>query len=253
MQSRVSATELDGKQTLRILEALEAFRSATEVGLASVNAVPEAWSDMSASGLEVPPAGLREVVEAHAEIERRLNTSVVVPVSYTPDEVRDTLETAALLRGETVAQTWEERQWPVSEAEATDLLDGIFGDDGAAVMELEEDWQWSIGTTEVPIGKVAVTYRSVRVLAVKSSRGSVEHVKTLVLAPGADNRLVLRLVQVGSDPEEDSDQRWFWEPAWQAREAEVDRLVATGSVRIHDDASAMFEHLDKVADTGDAD
>jgi antitoxin PrlF len=41
-----------------------------------------------------------------------------------------------------------------------------------------------------------------------------------------------------------TDQRWFWEPEWQAGEREASEQIMAGDVEIFDDAEAMFASLD---------
>jgi len=43
-----------------------------------------------------------------------------------------------------------------------------------------------------------------------------------------------------------TDQRWFWEPEWQAGEREASEQIKAGDVEIFDDAEAMFASLDKL-------
>ncbi|MGH3515760.1 MAG: AbrB/MazE/SpoVT family DNA-binding domain-containing protein [Pseudonocardiaceae bacterium] len=40
-----------------------------------------------------------------------------------------------------------------------------------------------------------------------------------------------------------ADQRWFWEPEWQAGEREASEQIKAGDVEIFDDADAMFASL----------
>ncbi|MDQ2789244.1 MAG: AbrB family transcriptional regulator [Pseudonocardiales bacterium] len=40
-----------------------------------------------------------------------------------------------------------------------------------------------------------------------------------------------------------ADQRWFWEPEWQAGESEASEQIKAGDVEIFDDAEAMFASL----------
>ncbi len=42
-------------------------------------------------------------------------------------------------------------------------------------------------------------------------------------------------------------QTWFWQPAWQAREQQVDRHVAAGQVKVHDSAEDFLLHLDQIS------
>lgn len=46
---------------------------------------------------------------------------------------------------------------------------------------------------------------------------------------------------------EDLDQRWFWTPAWQEREREVDLEVSKGNVQTHSDVDAFLAHIDRLA------
>lgn len=40
-----------------------------------------------------------------------------------------------------------------------------------------------------------------------------------------------------------ADQRWFWEPEWQAGEREASEQIKAGDVEVFDDAEAMFASL----------
>lgn len=42
-----------------------------------------------------------------------------------------------------------------------------------------------------------------------------------------------------------ADQRWFWEPEWQAGEREASEQIKAGDIEVFDDAEAMFASLDK--------
>ncbi|MGH3975008.1 MAG: AbrB/MazE/SpoVT family DNA-binding domain-containing protein [Pseudonocardiaceae bacterium] len=42
-----------------------------------------------------------------------------------------------------------------------------------------------------------------------------------------------------------ADQRWFWEPDWQAGEREASEQIKAGDVEVFDDVDAMFGALDK--------
>ena len=42
-----------------------------------------------------------------------------------------------------------------------------------------------------------------------------------------------------------TDQRWFWEPEWQAGEREASEQVKAGEGEIFDDAEAMFASLNE--------
>jgi len=37
-----------------------------------------------------------------------------------------------------------------------------------------------------------------------------------------------------------ADQRWFWEPEWQAGEREASEQIRAGDVEVFEDAEAMF-------------
>jgi antitoxin PrlF len=39
------------------------------------------------------------------------------------------------------------------------------------------------------------------------------------------------------------DQRWFWEPEWQAGKREASEQIKAGNVEVFDDAEAMFASL----------
>ncbi len=42
-----------------------------------------------------------------------------------------------------------------------------------------------------------------------------------------------------------TDQRWFWEPEWQAGEREASEQIKAGDVEVFDDAEAMFASLNE--------
>lgn len=42
-----------------------------------------------------------------------------------------------------------------------------------------------------------------------------------------------------------ADQRWFWEPKWQAGEREASEQIKAGEVEVFDDVDAMFGALNK--------
>ena len=42
-----------------------------------------------------------------------------------------------------------------------------------------------------------------------------------------------------------ADQRWFWEPDWQAGEREASEQIKTGDVEVFDDVDAMFAALNE--------
>ncbi|MGH3719802.1 MAG: AbrB/MazE/SpoVT family DNA-binding domain-containing protein [Pseudonocardiaceae bacterium] len=42
-----------------------------------------------------------------------------------------------------------------------------------------------------------------------------------------------------------ADQRWFWEPEWQAGEREASEQIKAGDVEVFDDAEAMFAALNE--------
>ena len=48
-----------------------------------------------------------------------------------------------------------------------------------------------------------------------------------------------------------ANQRWFWTERWQDREREVDAHVAAGEITVHEDGTALLDHLDEMA--GDTD
>lgn len=47
-----------------------------------------------------------------------------------------------------------------------------------------------------------------------------------------------------------ADQRWFWTERWQQREREVDAYIRGGEVEVHDDGTALLDHLGRL-DTGE--
>ncbi|MGH4010197.1 MAG: hypothetical protein ACRDTH_18915 [Pseudonocardiaceae bacterium] len=42
-----------------------------------------------------------------------------------------------------------------------------------------------------------------------------------------------------------ADQRWFWEPEWQAGELEASEQVKTGNIAVFEDVDAIFAALNK--------
>lgn len=42
-----------------------------------------------------------------------------------------------------------------------------------------------------------------------------------------------------------ADQRWFWEPDWQAGEREASAQIKAGDVEVFEDVDAMFVALNK--------
>ena len=42
-----------------------------------------------------------------------------------------------------------------------------------------------------------------------------------------------------------ADQRWFWEPDWQAGEREASEQIKAGNVEVFDDVDAMFAALNE--------
>ncbi|MGH3601889.1 MAG: hypothetical protein ACRDQH_16695 [Pseudonocardiaceae bacterium] len=46
-------------------------------------------------------------------------------------------------------------------------------------------------------------------------------------------------------PSVPADQRWFWEPDWQAGEHEASEQIKVGDVEVFDDVDAMFAALNK--------
>jgi antitoxin PrlF len=42
-----------------------------------------------------------------------------------------------------------------------------------------------------------------------------------------------------------ADQRWFWDPGWQAGEREASEQIKAGDVEIFDDVDAMFAALNE--------
>lgn len=42
-----------------------------------------------------------------------------------------------------------------------------------------------------------------------------------------------------------ADQRWFWEPEWQAGELEASEQIKTGNIEVFEDVDAIFAALNK--------
>lgn len=45
----------------------------------------------------------------------------------------------------------------------------------------------------------------------------------------------------------DASQKWFWEPQWQAGEAEAEKELQQGEGKILSDGDELLEHLDSTA------
>jgi AbrB family looped-hinge helix DNA binding protein len=43
-----------------------------------------------------------------------------------------------------------------------------------------------------------------------------------------------------------ADQAWFWEPAWQSKEREVDAYVQVGQTTEFEDSGSLVEHLEAI-------
>lgn len=271
MQASHAGSTPSGQQCLRLLDVIDSLRPPHTVGLAVRGRPVHTTSAIPAQAArQSPPKGLRVYVEAQAELEHALGLHAPVPETYTPEHGRDLLTTAALLRGETVSNTWSSLSWTVPPAQARDLLDGVLAGGGLVEVELEQTWTTRLGDRDIEVGTVLIRYRQAR-LAPESSSPQVRRSSAadasedatgtddveLRLQPGDDDTLLLRLVEafdVGgeTDPRRDAgpDQRWFWTPEWQAREREVDELVDVGAVATHDTAEDFLEHVDCLAARG---
>lgn len=251
--ARVSADVLDGHQMRDVLRVLRGFTAARRVALVPAGTDPQVWSDLPHTTVSEPiPPDLEAVVEAHAYVEEALDVRIPAPVTYTAADVRDTLETAALLRGETVKQDWATLDWPMPTREADTVLADLFSDSGQARLEVQREWTWTIGSTETPVGTVNHVYASVRVA--RTARDLADPDTTvLTLEPGTDPALRVRLVSVTgtAQAEPSAEQRWFWTPHWQQREREVDEHVAAGRIAVYDNAEALFGALDTQGDRPD--
>jgi hypothetical protein len=257
--SRVSAEVFNGQQFLRFLDLVEALRPPNEVALAAPGEPASKRSVLEREAVShAPPTGLREVIEAHAAVERSLGVQIPVPVTYTTDQSTALFETAALLRGETITRAWDRLEWPMSVAEARTLTSGIFQDNGLAALEYEQAWTLELGERKVAVGTVLAEYRSARLPPTNLADLEDDDDITLQLQPGDENTASFRLLE-GSAPaggggglgseqaNEEVDQRWFWTPAWQEREREVDLEISKGNVRTHSDADAFSAHIDHLA------
>jgi len=257
--SRVSAEALNGQQFLHFLNFVEALRPPNEVAL---TAPGEPAGKRSALKREAtnhsPPTGLREIIEAHAAVERSLGVQIPVPATYTPDQGETLFKTAALLRGEIVTSTWDRLEWPMSVAEARALASGIFRDNGQATLEYELSWTLELGEHKIPVGTVLAEYRSALLPAVDFSDLEDDDEITLRLQPGDEGTVSFRLLEGHTPGESESrlgfehategvDQRWFWTPAWQEREREVDLEIAKGNVQTHNNVDAFLAHIDHLA------
>ena len=257
--SHITADALNGQQFLHFLDFIEALRPPNQVALAMPGRPAGERSTLTRAVVSrTPPPRLRRLIEAHAAFERSLGIQIPVPVKYSPAQGKALLETAALLRGETVADTWSQLDWPMPVTEARVLLSDIFRDEGQAVLEYEKPWIVEIGEHRVEVGTVLAEYRSARVSPVDLSGLDDDDDVTLELLPGDENAVTYRLLEgsaprlvegsVGTEPlAEDADQRWFWTPTWQQREREVDSHIAEGDVRVHDDVDAFLSYLDRAA------
>jgi hypothetical protein len=248
--SRVSAEVFNGQQFLRFLNFVEALRPPNEVALAAPGGPASQRSALKREATDhAPPTGLRELIEAHAAVERSLGVQIPVPITYTTDQGKALFETAALLRGETVTHTWDRFEWPMSVAEARALADGVFQDSGQAVLEYEHVWTLELGEHKVTVGTVLTEYRSARLSRFDFADFEDEDDITLQLQPGDKNTVSFRLLEGGAPREGGGgvDQRWFWTPAWQEREREVDLEISKGNVQTHSDADAFLAHIDRLA------
>ncbi len=67
--------------------------------------------------------------------------------------------------------------------------------------------------------------------------------------PGAQVEIVERedgVIELHPQVPVPADQAWFWTERWQARERQVDALVASGEVTTHESAHAFLDHLEAV-------
>ena len=261
--SRVSAEVFSGQQFLRFLDFVEALRPPNEVALTASGEPASRRSALERVATNhAPPTELRELIEAHAAVERSLGIQIPVPVTYTSDQGTALLETTTLLRGESVTRTWDRLEWPMSVAEARVLASEIFQDNKQAALEYERVWTLELGECKVSIGTVLAEYRNARLAPIDLADLEDDDDITLQLQPGDASTVSFRLLE-GSAPGEEGegglrseqategvDQRWFWTPAWQEREREVDLEVARGNVQTHNDADALFAHIDRLV--GDA-
>jgi hypothetical protein len=249
---------LNGRQFLSFLDFVEALRPPNEVALAAPGEPASRRSKLKREATNIaPPTELRELIEAHAAVERSLGVQVPVPDTYTTDQGKALFKTAALLRGETVTSTWDRLKWPMSVAEARVLASGIFQDNGQATLEYERAWTLELGEHKVPVGTVLAEYRSARLSPVDLANLEDDDDITLQLQPGDESTVSFRLLEgpapregggeLGSEQASDSvDQRWFWTPAWQEREREVDLEIAKGNVQTHSDADTFLAHIDRL-------
>jgi hypothetical protein len=271
MQASHAGSTPSGQQCLRLLDVIDSLRPPHTVGLAVRGRPVHTTSAIPAqAATQLLPKGLRVCVEAQVELEHALGLHAPVPETYTPEHARDLLTTAALLRGETVSDTWSSLSWTVPAAQAQDLLDGIIAGDGLVEVELEQTWTTQLGDRNIEVGTVLTQYRQARLspesrsLPVRRSPAGGDSAGAtgtddveLRLEPGDDDTVLLRLVEAfdvggATDPRRDAgpDQRWFWNPEWQAREREVDELVNAGAVVTHDTTEDFLDHVDCLAVRG---
>lgn len=65
--------------------------------------------------------------------------------------------------------------------------------------------------------------------------------------PGAQVEIVERedgVIELHPHTAVPADQAWFWTERWQAREREVDELVAAGEVTTHESVDALLAQLE---------
>lgn len=258
IRMRVDAPEVTGQQCLRVLDFTEALRPPNAIALAQRGGAAYTLNPLLEPAADrLPPPQLRELVHAQVQIERALGFSLIVPMSYAAEEAKDLLASAALLRGETVSDTWDSLSWAVPVSEARDLLAGMFRDSGQVQIDLEREWVLQLGGRTLDVGVVLARHHTARLDPVDLGGLDDDSRITLHLRAGDDATVDVRLVEAhrpgiagGAVPggdEADVDQRWFWAPQWQQREREVDEHVEHGHVVVHDDADTFLSHVDGLA------
>lgn len=248
LRGRTTTEPLDGQRSERLIHFIQAVQPGNRVGLALPGGSPSVTTLLGAPATEAPSEGLAEVIGWHAQIERHIGRSVLVPEAYSPDDVQDTEATAALLRGEVVEQPWSSVEWAVSLADAHEQMSEE--PDSWLRLEYESPWTWALGNTKTPIGVVTLTYLEARIadaeLPPLTAENADDEVR-LTLVPGNDRRSLIRLVSTATDDGlADDPQRWFWAPTWQSREHEVDEHVRAGRVTQHESTDDFLSYLDQL-------
>jgi AbrB family looped-hinge helix DNA binding protein len=113
-----------------------------------------------------------------------------------------------------------------------DWDDGLLHDSDAAMLRFMRD------------GKTYVTVQQRGLIALPADlrrRLDLDH-------PGAQVEIVERpdgVIELRPTIAVPADQAWFWTERWQRMERDVDAHLERGETTTHDDAEALFAHLDR--------